>query len=145
MPLDPRLIPIVREEWRELGFYCNFERERQRWVFVGSRAGLQAFSWLLHDYAADPLNAQVSEHEHYGPYTELKIMTWPESGIDDGTIFGPLSELHRLAALIDEKLASHGAGETFVIAQEFAPASGIPLHFEIREEGFDPASADPQL
>ncbi len=47
------------------------------------------------EYASDPGNDYQSEHEHYGPYSYLEIMTWPEPSFDDHAIRGPLPDLMR--------------------------------------------------
>jgi hypothetical protein len=69
----------TRGEWRALGFFYEVNHEAKVWTLVGSRAGLLCFSDALRAYVADPRNALESEHEHYGPYMYLKVMTWPEA------------------------------------------------------------------
>ena len=68
---------------RELGFVYDKDDDRKESRLVGSRSGLLRFRDLLLEYSADPRNAKKSEHEHYGPYMYLEIMTWPEAGFDD--------------------------------------------------------------
>ncbi|MGA3178125.1 MAG: hypothetical protein ABSE19_12365 [Candidatus Acidiferrum sp.] len=72
-------------------------------------------------------------------------MTWPEAGFDDRAIRGPLSELARLAKLIEVKLASARPGSSVLIQEEFAAHSPYALVLDLREDGFDPATADPLL
>lgn len=67
----------IFEEWRQLGFYYELYKNGDvyQWRFFGSKSGFQRFSSLLHTYADDPVNVNLSEHEHFGPYYYLKIMT----------------------------------------------------------------------
>jgi len=106
---------------------------------------LLQFRDALLEYVADPSNAYDSEHEHYGPHMTLEIMTWPEAGFDDHAIHGTLPDLKRLAELVEAKLAVVRPGETAGIQDEFALNSPYGLVLEVREDGFDPAEADPML
>src|SRR5580698_4904569 len=114
-------------EWRELGFFYNRDHGNKVWKLTGSRAGLLRFRDALLSYAADPRNAQKSEHEHYGPYGYLEVMTWPEAGFDNHSIRGTVADLARLAALIGAKLAIASPGHTVRIQEEFAPNSPYSL------------------
>ena len=98
MPVPEILKERTRQQWRKLGFfYTKDEHPRPAWRLVGSLAGLAAFHAILTTYVAHPSNAPLSEHEHYGPYTYLKVMTWSEAGIDADSIHGTLADLTRLA------------------------------------------------
>jgi len=72
-------------------------------------------------------------------------MTWPEPGFDDRAIRGPVADLARLAALIETKLATARPGSIVRIQKEFANDSPYALVLDLREDGFDPAAADPVL
>src|SRR5437773_4027209 len=72
----------TRREWRELGFFYDRDDQTRVWKLTSSRAGLLGFRDALLSYVADPRNALKSEHEHYGPYSYLEVMTWPEAGFD---------------------------------------------------------------
>jgi hypothetical protein len=135
----------TRREWRELGFFYDRDDQTKVWKLTGSRAGLLRFRDELLSYVANPSNASKSEHEHYGPYFYLEIMTWPEAGFDEHAIRGSLEDLARLAAIIEAKLATSLPGSSIQIREEFAADSPYSLVLEIRKDGFDPASADPQL
>jgi hypothetical protein len=135
----------TRQEWRELGFFYDRDDLAKAWKLTGSRSGLLRFRDALLAYAADPRNARNSEHEHYGPYAYLEIMTWPEAGFDGHAIRGPLPELRRLSTIIEAKLAAAQPGETTSIQGEFSASSPYALILEVREDGFDPAEADPTL
>jgi hypothetical protein len=136
---------MTRREWRELGFFYDRNDQQKVWRLIGSRSGLLRFRDALLEYADDPSNDYTSEHDHYGPYWYLEIMTWPEPGFDDHAIRGPLPDLKRLAAIIETKLAAAQPGKTISIRDEFAANSPYALILEVREDGFDPAQADPML
>jgi len=135
----------TRREWRDLGFFYDRDDKTKVWRLTGSRAGLLRFRDVLLSYATDPRNASNSEHEHYGPYGYLEVMTWPEAGFDDHAIRGPLAELKRLAKLIEAKLATARPGSSIPIREEFAAHSPYALVLELREDGFDAATSDPLL
>ncbi len=65
----------IKEEWLDLGFFYELDDEIRAWVFKGSRAGLMKLCDLLDAYTCNPSMNQLSEHEHYGPYLYLKLMT----------------------------------------------------------------------
>jgi hypothetical protein len=135
----------TRAEWRALGFFYDRDDEAKVWELIGSRAGLMCFRDALLAYVDDPHNAKESEHEHYGPYMYLKIMTWQEAGFDNNAIRGPLADLLRLAELIETKLAKAQPGSVFRIQEEFITNSPYALVLQVREDGFDPATADQLL
>jgi hypothetical protein len=136
---------VQPDEWRELGFFYDRDDETRIWKLIGSRAGLLRFRDELLLYVANPKNALKSEHEHYGPYSYLEIMTWPEAGFDDHAIRGPLEDLARLAKLIEAKVDTMCPGSTLQIREEFAAHSPYALLLEMRQDLFDPATADTQL
>ena len=135
----------TKQEWRELGFYYDRDDEARVWRLTGSRAGLLAFKDVLLSYVADPSNAVNSEHEQYGPYMYLEVMTWPDAAFDRHAIRGPLPELARLAGLIETKLTAAPPGSLIEIRDEFAFGSPYSLVLDLREDRFDPAEADPLL
>jgi len=132
----------TRREWRELGFYYEKDDQAKHWRFVGSRAGLMRFREALLAYVADERNRLDSEHEHYGPYMYLEVMTWPEAGIDGHSIHGTTDDLRRLAGLVKRALESTQPGDRFVIGPEYSPKGEYSMHFEVMEDGFDPVAAD---
>jgi hypothetical protein len=132
----------IRLQWRKLGFFCELDDQKKVWTLTGSRAGLLYFPDLLLGYVADPRNTADGAREHYGPYGSLEIMTWPDAGFDSRAIRGSLTDLARLAELIEAKLASAQPGSPIRIREEFAPDSPYTLLLDVRADGFDPASAD---
>jgi len=135
----------TRDDWRELGFFYNRDDQDKVWTLTGSRAGLLRFRDALLAYVDDPRNALESEHDHYGPYGYLEVMTWSEAGFDDHAIRGPLGDLTKLAGIIENKIAEAQPGSAVRIREEFAKDSPYGLLLDVREDGFDPASADPSL
>ena len=136
---------LTRDEWRDLGFYYDFDESLARWRLVGSRSGLLHFRDLLNAYANDPRRHQLSEHEHYGPYFYLSIRTWNEPAIAPDGIMGTLADIRRFAQLLEKKLQHTSIGSTFIIDTEYASNNSAILQCELQADGFDPASADPLL
>jgi hypothetical protein len=135
----------TRREWRDLGFFYEVDEDRREWRLVGSRSGLLNFRDLLMRYAANSQHETRSEHDHYGPYMYLKIMTWTEPGIDGNAIYGTLQDLRRLAGIIEAKLEDATPGSLLRIQVEFADGCDYCLVLDVRDDSFDPASADPEL
>jgi hypothetical protein len=132
----------IKQEWRKLGFFCELDNEKKAWILTGSRAGLLYFPDLLLGFVADPKNAANAEHEHYGPYGSLEVMTWTEAGLDGHAIRGSLVNLAHLASLVEGKLAIAQPGDRLRIREEYAATSPYALVLDVRADGFDPASTD---
>jgi hypothetical protein len=143
--MDAQIKERTRAEWRDLGFFYDRDDASKEWRLRGSRAGLLRFAEILRTYVSDPRNATKSEHEHYGPYMYLKVMTWPDAGMDANAIRGPLNDLRRLADLIEAKIGRAKAGAIVRIRDEFVPTSDYALVMELSGEDFDPASSDGNL
>ena len=135
----------TKDEWRELGFFYHYEESNSCWNFVGSRQGLLKFCNILINYAADERNAPLSEHEHYGPYLYLKLITWNKAEITAHAIFGTLGDFEKLSKLIKQKLENAIIGDNFVIDEEYSQNNEAKLLFEIKEDDFDAAKSDVQL
>ena len=135
----------TRSEWRELGFFYERETNPNSWRIVGSLDGLANFPRLLDLYARDPRNQAQSEHSHYGPYMYLKVETAESPQIDERSIRGSLSDLLRLRDLVAERLRQAKRGDSFFVGTEYSQSVTHPLHFDVREDGFDPASADSKI
>jgi hypothetical protein len=133
----------IKQQWRKLGFFCELDDQNRVWTLTGSRTGLLRFRDLLVAYVSDPQHKVQSEHEHYGPYGSLEIMTWPEAGFDGQSIRGTVKDLARLAGLVEAKLVAAKPESVAVIREEFAPDSVYALRLDVRDDWFDPASADP--
>jgi hypothetical protein len=135
----------TRKEWRDLGYFYDRNDSGKEWRLVGSRSGLLKFRDLLLRYAANPRNAENSEHDHYGPYMYLKVMTASEPGIDRDAVYGAVEDLRQLASLVETKLKNTRAGSVLRIQEEFTPDCEYSLLLDVRDESFDPGSADPEL
>ena len=133
---------LTRQEWRELGFFYDRDEATKEWCIRGSRQGLMIFSRILNDYAGDPRNAQIAEHDHLGPYMYLTIGTWSAAEITDYWIAGSPGDLIRLSNLISERVSEANEGEAFTLREHFAPESPYELRIEVRADDFDPASSD---
>ncbi len=94
----------TKEEWREFGFFYDYDEKNSCWRLVGSRKGLLKFCDILNEYANDERNAPLSEHEHYGPYWYLKLATWEKAIITADAIYGTLDDFRRLSKLTKQKL-----------------------------------------
>jgi hypothetical protein len=135
----------AEQEWRELGFFHELDTRKRLRKLTGSRLGLLRLRDILLEYVADPRNVVKSEHEHYGPYGSLEVMTWPDAGIDDHAIHGSLADLTRLAKLVETKLSAATPGSLIYIREEYASASPFTLLLDVRGDAFDPSSLDPDI
>jgi hypothetical protein len=135
----------TKDEWRELGFFYDYDKTNSFWRLVGSRQGLLKFCDILNEYAADERNAPLSEHEHYGPYWYLKLVTWDEAIITPHDIRGTVEDFRRLSQLTRQKLENASVGDIFIIDVEYSPNNESKILFEVKEDDFDAAKADPLL
>ena len=138
-----KMIDETKDEWRELGFYYVCDDDAKEWILTGSKSGLMRFYDCLNVYGENEKNAGVSEHDHFGPYMYLKIMTWAEAGINDKSINGSLADLLRLSELIKNKLETSDAGDSVIISSEYAETCDYKIRLNIMPHDFDPASPDP--
>jgi len=137
----------IFEEWRELGFYYDLDERGTvpQWRFFGSKAGFQAFSSLLRKYADNPVNNNLSEHEHYGPYFYLKVTTSDQKRITADRFEVTIQGARQLAEIISTKTLEHVPGQTFSIDAEFGSDNTASTLFFLMHESFDPASLDKSL
>lgn len=136
------IIAETKEEWRDLGFYYDFDKENTTWHLVGSLDGLSSFSRILREYADDERNNNIGEHEHLGPYMYLTIVTSESPKITDYGIFGSLSDLKRHSDLTSEKIKNSKPDIVLQIDTEYSDENEAILLFEIKNDGFDPSVAD---
>ena len=142
--MSPELQAQTIAEWNDLGFWYDRTPENG-WVIRGSRTGLEKFAALLDRYATDLRNTELSEHDHFGPYMYLKVVTWSSPEINQDGIYGALSNIVRLAALVRERVASCHPGNSFSIAQAFSTASSTELTLVCEPESFSPGAYDAQF
>lgn len=135
---------MMIDEWRQLGFYYDRDDrlDVNQWKFFGSKKGLLNFVSLLDKYTDNPANDTLSEHEHYGPYSYLKIMTWDKPTITADYIAGTIQDLKILRNLILEKLGKTEAGRTFNIDKDYGQDNTITAKFFVMADNFDPVSMD---
>jgi len=103
-----------------IGFFYDFDKDSSCWRLVGSRQGLLKFCDILSEYARDERHALLSEHEHYGPYWYLKLVTWDEPEITSHAIAGTLEDFERLSQLTKQKLENAGIGDKIVIDSDYS-------------------------
>lgn len=131
-----------RRAWRELGFFCGRDRAAKEWRIVGSVKGLRKFAAEIRSYASNPANDRLSEYMHFGPAMNLELGTSNQTEITDQWIGGPLVDLLRLATFIERSVQDNVIGTRIALRSNFSPLSPYELVLDVRDEGFDPASAD---
>ena len=135
----------ARREWRELGFYFTYEEAARRWLFMGSRSGLAKLCRILTNYSADPKHEQISEHEHLGPYQDLKLVTWHAPEIREDGLYGRPSDFVRLAGALVE--ASRSGAGTRLLGSVFLQGkkAGSEIEVRVATDDFDPAAEDANI
>jgi hypothetical protein len=136
---------VTIDEWRQLGFYYDFDERLavNQWRFYGSKSGLQNFVNLLDDYTSRESNNKEFEHDHYGPYMYLKIITLLDQAIiNDNAIGGTISDLKKLRNIIADELGKTQPGETFNIDNVYGDDNTAKAKFFVMADNFDPASMD---
>ena len=144
-PLSPRAAEATRRAWRDLGFFYVRDDARCEWRLTGSRQGLLAFADIAEAYSQNSAFGTPSEHKHIGPHGYLELQTSDEPNIGQHAICGTQRDIARLAALIRTRLRMSAPGTQVVIREEFAPTATYSLALDVRDDKFDPASADTQL
>lgn len=135
---------LMVDEWRELGFYYDRDdrMDVNQWRFYGSKQGLQKFVALLEKYTDNPHNDTLSEHDHYGPYAYLKIMTWDKPTITESYIAGTIQDLKQLSIIIAKKLNKAEPGQAFNIDKDYGVDNTVTAKFFVMSDDFDPPSMD---
>ncbi len=134
---------VTRRAWRELGFYCGKNDAAKEWRIVGSVKGLRKFAAEIRAYASNPANDRLSEYTQLGPAMNLEIGTSHQTEITEQWIGGPLADLLRLATFIERSVQANVVGKCVNLRSNFSPMAPYELILDVREESFDPASADP--
>ncbi|MEJ7847621.1 MAG: hypothetical protein WKF92_06000 [Pyrinomonadaceae bacterium] len=135
---------LIMEDWRSLGFYYDFDDRVSvnQWRFFGSSRGLRNLVHLIAEYAGNPENAAISEHEHLGPYFYLTILTWDAPTITKNHLAGTIHDLNNLSNIISKKLDTAKAGETFNIEREYGIDNTVTAKFFVMLDEFDAGSMD---
>ncbi len=133
----------TRKAWRELGFYCGKNDAAKEWRIVGSVAGLRKFAAEIRAYASNPANDRLSEYTQFGPAMNLEIGTSHQPEITEQWIGGPVADLLRLATFIERSAQPNVVGKSVALRSNFSPMAPYELILDVRDDAFDPASADP--
>jgi hypothetical protein len=136
---------LTRAEWEALGFFYDYEDSQRTWLIRASRTGMERLCAELRQYAADPRNGAVSEHEHYGPYSYLKFVTWPEAKIVPDGIYGRIEDFGRLAEIISGALTGAKPGDRIRVDEAYSDSSEAKFELLLESDDFEVASADPAL
>jgi hypothetical protein len=136
---------LIRDDWRDLGFFYRRDDATRSWRLLGSRTGLMRFIHLLTDYAVKASHSRIGEHDHFGPHMYLTVQTAEEADITERAIYGRLEDISRLARLVRTRLQAASPGERIVIRDEYASCAEYSVLLEVQDESFDPSSLDPQL
>ena len=132
----------TRRAWRKLGFFCGRNDAAKEWRIVGSVAGLRKFAAEIRSYASNPAHDRLSEYTQFGPAMNLEIGTSHQTEITEQWIGGPLAELLRLATCIERSAQANVVGKCIALRSNFSPMAPYELVLDVRDEAFDPASAD---
>jgi hypothetical protein len=133
----------TRRVWRELGFFCGRDDSVKEWRIVGSVKGLRKFAAEIRKYASNLANDRLSEYTQFGPAMNLEVGTSHQTEITEQWIGGPLTELRRLATLIEQSAQANVIGKRIALRSNFSPMAPYELILDVRDDEFDPASADP--
>ena len=133
----------TRRAWRELGFFCGRDAAAKEWRIVGSVKGLRMFAAEIRKYASNSAHDRLSEYTQLGPAMNLEVGTSHQTEITEQWIGGPLVDLLRLATLIERSAQANVVGKRIALRANFSPMAPYELILDVRDEAFDPASADP--
>jgi hypothetical protein len=140
------IIEETQNEWRSLGFNFEYDKEKRLWRIIGSQKGIKRFCQSLLDYSQDLQHQKLSEHEHYGPYMDLKFATADQPDANPDGLFGRLEDFHALFKLLNKRLGKNPAeGMHIIVRDDFPFSSGGGLEVVVADDDFDPAAADPKL
>jgi hypothetical protein len=132
----------TRRAWRELGFFCGRDKTAKEWRIVGSVKGLKRFAAEMRSYASNPANDRLSEYTHFGPAMNLELGTSHQTEITEQWIGGPLEDLLRFATFIERSVQANVVGTRIALRANFSPLAPYELVLDVRDDAFDPASAD---
>ena len=132
----------TRRAWRTLGFFCGRDDAAKEWHIVGSVKGLRKFAAEIRKYASNPAHDRLSEYTQFGPAMSLEIGTSHQTEITEQWIGGPLVDLLRLATLIERSAQANVVGKCIALRSNFSPMAPYELILDVRDDAFDPGSAD---
>jgi hypothetical protein len=105
--------------------------------------GLRRFAAEIRKYASNPVHDRLSEYTQFGPAMNLEVGTSHQTEITEQWIGGPLVDLLRLATLIEQSAQTNVIGKRIALRSNFSPMAPYELILDLRDDAFDPASADP--
>ena len=126
-----------------MGLFCGKNDAAKEWRIVGSVTGLRKFAAEIRAYASNPANDRLSEYIQLGPAMNLEIGTSHQTEITEQWIGGPLVDLLRLATFIERSAQANVVGKCVALRSNFSPMAPYELILDVRDDAFDPASADP--
>jgi hypothetical protein len=132
-------------EWEALGFFYDYDESRRAWLIRANRRGVERLCAELRMYDADPRNAAISEHEHYGPYSYLKFVTWTEAKIVPDGVYGRIGDFTRLAEIITRMAINAEPGERVRIDEAYSGNNEANFELLLEPDEFAAAEADPAL
>jgi hypothetical protein len=135
-------VAATKEEWNELGFYYDYDKETREWIVEGSNEGLLAFVRILREYAGKEANRKVGEHHHLGPYMYLTIVTAESPKITDYGIFGSSADLARLSDILAACLEGSKVGDTIKVDSKYSNTNEAVLIIKVKSNSFDPSEPD---
>lgn len=100
---------------------------------------------MLIQYSTNPRKNKLGEHEHFGPYWYLEVLTSDQPEINEHAICGTLTDIARLAEILRRKLSSAAEGDSFIVDSEYFKFNQSKMKFDILFEGVDPSTLDPLL
>jgi hypothetical protein len=136
------IVEHTREEWRELGYYYEFDKNIKRWRLVGSRSGLSNLVTQFRDFATRIHQHSLGEHDHLGPYSYFTLVLADAPAITDYGVFGSADDFVRFAHLLEEGLKTALPGRSIVIDNEYSTENEAWLELFIEGDNFDPSEAD---
>jgi len=135
----------TRAEWEALGYFYDYDEPQRTWLIRASRRGVERLCTQLRLYDADPQNAAISEHEHYGPYSNLKFVTWTEAKIVPDGVYGKVGDFTRLAEIITRRVTSAAPGDRVRIDEAYSRNNDAIFEIQLEPDEFRAAKADPAL
>lgn len=82
---------------------------------------------------------KLSEHEHFGPDSYLRVITWDAPIIKESGIYGSIRDIKRLSYILKEKLMNNPINMEVKIAKEYSNLNECYILLRIKSDNFGPA------
>ena len=135
------MVSRTREEWRELGFWYDYDQQARRWILRGTARGLDGLADAIERHATHPQAKNIGEHTHYGPYMYFTVTTWPELMIAERGLFGLPAQLLEISRSI-RALVRPAAPVRIPLFTKLRSEDGSTAVFYLEPDGYNPASSD---